>query len=279
MLAKESVKQRLQTEEGMSFAEFSYQVFQSFDFYHLHKTHNCVLQLGGSDQWGNITAGIELIRRTGAGEGFGITVPLITTSSGVKFGKSMGNAVWLNAAKTSPYQLYQFFVQTSDTDAPRYLRQLTLLPLEEIEDVVARHQEAPEKRHAQQALARHMTLLVHGEEGVEQAERATAALFGGKVTELGKASDIMAALPDAPSVDLPSSLLSEGLSVLDLAVKSNAYASKAAARRAVEAGGLYINDRRVEKADIRLGESDALDGCVTVVRAGKKKYHLVRWTP
>ncbi|KNC87332.1 tyrosyl-tRNA synthetase [Sphaeroforma arctica JP610] len=280
MLARESVKSRLNSAEGISFAEFAYQALQAYDFLHLNTHSDCTIQLGGSDQWGNITAGCELIRRTASGkpsQSFGLTIPLLTTAAGVKFGKSMGNAVWLNSAKTNPYELYQFFINTTDDDVEKLLRSLTFTPLDEISQIMVAHQNAPELRTAQKALAKSVTQLVHGEEATLQAIATTDSFFAqGKDAKPTSSRDILERYSGAPSVSIPITDLTS-MSVIDLALKAGAVKSKGAARRLITAKGLYLNNETITDPNQKLTEGDAIDDSVTLLRTGKKSYAVVEW--
>ncbi|TVR04188.1 MAG: tyrosine--tRNA ligase [Deltaproteobacteria bacterium] len=279
MLAKESVRARLeQREQGISYTEFSYMLLQAYDFLHLCVHHGCRIQAGGNDQWGNITAGIELIRRKGEGPAAGFTFPLVTTASGEKFGKSAGNAVWLDASRTSPYTFYQFWVRTDDRDVEKFLKFFTFLSLEEIGAVVAEHGEAPHRRLAQKRLAEEVTRLVHGESGLRTAEQATAVLFGQEIADLDDAqlSEIFA---DVPSTELPRARLESGeLTLVDLLAETGLMKSRGEARRRIEAGGTYINNVRWASVDAAVGPAQLASESTMVLRAGKKNYHLVRFT-
>lgn len=285
MLAKESVKSRLDggggsssDNAGMSFTEFTYQIFQANDFLHLYNTMDCTTQIGGSDQWGNITAGCDLIKRSTGNSAHGITLPLVTTSNGVKFGKSMGNAVWLDAGMTSSYGLYQFFLNTADDDVSSYLNLLTLLDTEQIKTVVKEHAAAPGERQAQRLLAREMTRLIHGAAGVEQAEASTAALFSGPALRSLDSATIAAIFVDSPHVELPHPG-EDGASVMTLAVETGLVKTKKEAKRTIAAGGLYMNNVRVATVGDRLFEAngDVIDGAYTLLRRGKKEHMLVKW--
>lgn len=273
MLAKDSVKGRMESEQGISFTEFSYMTMQAYDFLHLYRHHGCVLQCGGSDQWGNITAGIDLIRRVESGKAAGLTVPLITTASGQKFGKSAGNAIWLDAKRTSPFQFYQYFVRTEDADVDRFLKLFTFLTLEEIEPIVAEHQQQPHLRLAQKRLAAEITSLVHGPEGLKRAEAATEALFGGDLSQLSEA-DLLEIFADVPSASFAASRLDAGISPIDLLAESGVCKSKGEARRMLDQGAVYLNNQRCEPA-AAIDRSALAGRSVLVVRLGKKNYHLL----
>ncbi len=277
MLRKESVRRRIEADEqGISFTEFSYQLLQAADFLHLFENDECTVQCGGSDQWGNITAGVELIRRAAGGQAFGLVAPLVTTAAGTKFGKTEAGAVWLDPNRTSPFRFYQFWINTDDQDALRYLRFFTLLEHEAIEALDAATERQPHRRAAQKALAEEVTRRVHGEEGLRRALRATDALFGGSLEGLG-ADEIAEIFSDVPSSEVSRSALEgEARGVLDLLADTGLATSRGDARRAVEGGGVYLNGVRVENSDQRLGTADAIEGRFLVLRKGKKNYHLVR---
>ncbi|HEV7366115.1 MAG TPA: tyrosine--tRNA ligase, partial [Gemmatimonadales bacterium] len=270
MLQKESVRSRMET--GISFTEFSYMAIQAYDFWHLFRTEKCELQFGGSDQWGNITAGIELIGKREGRQTYGLVFPLVTNASGVKFGKSEVGNVWLDPAKTSPYQFYQFWINTEDLDVKRYLVMFTFLSLEDIDRAMSEHAQDPGKRVAQRLLARDVTARVHGEAATKEAIRTSAALFGG--TSAGKRGATREALAEMPTRQVSRSKLS-GLSVVELLVASGLATSKADARRGIQGKGFYLNDEPIETADLRLGEDQLQgppDGRFLILRKGKKNY-------
>ena len=279
MLAKDSVRSRMQaTEEGMSYTEFSYQLLQAFDFYRLYMDHACVLQLGGSDQWGNITAGIDLIRKL-EGEGgnaFGLVMPLITTASGAKFGKSEGNAVWMTADRTKPFDFYQFWLRTEDADVERYLKYFTTLPLADIEQLVAEHAKSPEKRAAQRRLAEEMTRLVHGEEAVKQSVAASSTLYGGGVQHLDAGAVEALAAQGVPTITIPRAKLESGWPVVDAAMESGLVKSKGEARRLITQSGLYLNNEPLADVNAILRPENLVAGRAVVLRQGKKNYRLIR---
>ncbi len=277
MIAKDSVKRRLESrEQGISYTEFSYMVLQAYDFLHLFETHGCRLQTGGSDQWGNIVAGIELIRRRHAVEAYGLTVPLLLTSTGKKFGKSEGNAVWLDPEQTSPYAMYQYLVRSEDADVVNFLRLFSLLPREEIEALEQSLTDKPERREPHKALARDLTRRLHGEEGLRKAEQATEAFFGGSLEALSD-RDLAEVFADVPSVTVPRARLEEGLGLTDLLVEAGAASSRSAARKLIDGGGAYVNNERVGEHDATIGPG-ALGGRSTLVlRTGKRSYFLVRF--
>jgi tyrosyl-tRNA synthetase len=279
MLAKDSVKTRLErTDSGLSYTEFSYMLLQAYDFVYLHQHFGCELQAGGSDQWGNITAGIDLARRMHGLSLHGITWPLLTKSDGSKMGKTESGAVWLSAARTSPYQFYQYWINVDDVDAGRTLRVLTELSRAEIESLDAARAAKPEARESQRRLAEELTRLVHGEPGLAAARRATEIFFGAEIQQLSDAQlgEIFA---DVPSRALPRSRLdSPGLNIVDALVEAGLSKSKGEARRTVEQGGAYVNNRRVEGVDRTLTAADLASESVIVLRSGKKKYALLKMT-
>ncbi|MBA4388572.1 MAG: tyrosine--tRNA ligase [Verrucomicrobia bacterium] len=274
MLNKESVRTRLESESGMSFAEFSYQLLQAYDFLKLNETEGCTLQVGGSDQWGNITAGIDLIRKLRGVEAYGMITPLVCDSNGQKFGKSEGNAVYLDQRKTSVYDFYQFFIRTTDADAARYLKIFTFLPLEEIAALEQELKTSPEKRAAQARLAEEVTRVVHGEQGLQVARKASAVLFGESMEGLC-AKDLLSIFANVGSTALPRDKVA-GAQVLDVAVSSGLCKSKGEARRLIESGGLYVNNNRVAGLQTAVAPADIVDGQVLVLRSGKKTYHIIK---
>lgn len=272
MLAKESVESRI--ENGISFTEFSYMLLQSIDFLRLYETEGCTLQIGGSDQWGNITAGLELIRRANVDvetKAYGLTVPLITKADGTKFGKTAGGAVWLDPEKTTPYEFYQFWINTDDRDVIRFLKFFTFLSLDEIAELEKEVEERPEQRKAQQTLAEEMTKLVHGEEALNQAIRISEALFNGDIKNLNK-EEIESGFKDVPSFTMNES--EKGL--VDLLVEAKISSSKRQAREDITNGAIYINGDRQQDVNYVIDEKDKIDGLFTVIRRGKKKYFLIR---
>ncbi len=277
MAAKESVRRRLEDrEQGISYTEFSYMLIQANDFRHLYDTYGCNIQAGGSDQWGNITAGIDLVRKTRGAEVFGMTLPLLSTASGEKIGKSAGNAVWLDPQRTSPYQFYQYWVRTDDQDVDRYLKLFTFESLESIAEVMAEHVKAPERRHAQKLLAARITEMVHGKEALEEAVRASEALFTRELSGLTD-EELQAVFSDVPSVSLERSALEGGMRLTQALVQAGACGSRGEANRLVQGGGVYVNNRRMG-ADIPLKEAGLASQSMLVLRTGKKSYYLVRLT-
>ena len=275
MLAKESVRRRL-GEEGISFTEFSYMLLQSYDFLRLFEDLECHVQVGGSDQWGNITGGIELIRRVAGERAYGVVFPLLATSSGVKFGKTEAGAVWLDPGRTSPYRFFQYWLNTDDADVGRYLRLFTLLDPEEVEVLEAAAESSPHKRDAQQALAEDVTRRVHGETELERVRRASRALFGGEIAGL-RPDEIQEIFAHVPSSLLPAERLGgDGVDLTALIAEVGLTTSRGEARRAVEQGGVYLNGERVDDVGSRVTANDALGGAFLVLRRGKKHYHLIQ---
>jgi len=274
MLSKESVKKRLEGDAGMSYTEFSYQLLQAYDFLHLYDTAGCTVQVGGSDQWGNITAGTDLVRKLRGAEAYGITFPLVCDSTGAKFGKSAGNAIYLDHRMTSYYDFYQFFFRVADADVIRFLKIFTFLPLEDIAGLAEQVKKEPEKRAAQTRLAEELTRVVHGEHGLQVARKASSVLFGESMDGMN-AEDLLGVFANVPSIDLPQAKV-VGQSFVELAASAGLCKSKSEARRLAEKGGLYVNNRRVEGIDIKVGPSDIVDGRVLVLRSGKKTFHLVK---
>lgn len=279
MMAKDSVRTRLnEREQGISYTEFSYMLLQAYDFLHLCVNDGCRIQAGGNDQWGNITAGIELIRRKGEGSAAGFTFPLVTTASGEKFGKSAGNAVWLDASRTSPYAFYQFWVRTDDRDVEKFLKFFTFMELDAIAALMGEHAEAPHRRLAQKRLAEEVTGLVHGEAGLRSAEQATAVLFGQEIADLDDAQ-LLEIFADVPSTEIPRARLESGeLTLVDLLAETGLMKSRGEARRRIEAGGTYINNARWDTVEAAVGPAQLASETTMVLRAGKKNYHLVRFT-
>jgi len=270
MLAKETVQSRIET--GISFTEFSYMILQSYDFLKLYQTQNCKLQIGGSDQWGNITAGLELIRKTEEdAKAFGLTLPLVTKADGTKFGKTEGGAVWLDKEKTSPYEFYQFWINTDDRDVIKYLKYFTFLSKEEIEELEKQVETAPEKREAQRRLAEEVTKLVHGQEALEQAQKISQALFSGSIQDLS-ADEIKQGFKDVPSFELNE----KEIGIVDLLVQAKISPSKRQAREDISNGAIYINGERKQELDYVVSEEDKIEGQFTVIRRGKKKYFLIK---
>ncbi|RBR30355.1 tyrosine--tRNA ligase [Enterococcus cecorum] len=270
MMSKESVKRRIET--GISYTEFAYQLLQAYDFLKLYDNYGCLLQLGGSDQWGNITSGIELMRRERDVQGFALTMPLITKADGTKFGKSEGNAVWLDAEKTTPYEFYQFWINTDDRDVIKFLKYFTFLSLDEIAEIEKEFTAAPETRVAQKALAKEVTTLVHGKEAYEQAVHISQALFSGNIKELS-VSEIKQGFKGVPSYTVPQDA---DLKLLEVLVASGLVQSKRQAREDLQNGAIYINGDRVQDLEYQLSDEDKI-GDMVVLRRGKKKYFLLQF--
>jgi tyrosyl-tRNA synthetase len=271
MLQKESVRSRLET--GISYTEFSYMAIQAYDFWHLYRSEGCELQIGGSDQWGNITAGIELINKREGRQTYGLVFPLITTSAGAKFGKSEVGNVWLDPARTTPYQFYQFWINTDDRDVERYLKLFTFLPLEEVAATIAEHARDPGKRVAQRLLARDVTSRVHGQAATEEAIRTSAALFERAPAARGRPAG--EGLAEMPTRQISRSDLPGGLSVVELLVASGLATSKADARRGIQGRGYYLNDEPIETSDLQVAEHQLQgppDSRFVILRKGKKNY-------
>ena len=278
MLQKESVNRRLESEDGISYTEFSYLLLQARDFVELFDRYGCTLQMGGSDQWGNITAGIDLIRKLRATKAHGLVMPLVTTASGVKFGKTEAGTIWLDPARTSPFKFYQFWLNTDDRDVVRYLKYFTFLERSAIEALEALTTAAPGKRQAQRELARDVTTLVHGPEQVARAEHASNLLFGEDIATLD-VDDVLAVFEDVPSTELPAaSLEGDGIGMVDLVARVQLATSKSDARRLVQSGGVYVNNRRVSDPQARVTRDQAIGGRLFVLRKGQKQTHLVRLT-
>jgi tyrosyl-tRNA synthetase len=275
MLAKESVRARLDSPSGISYTEFSYMLMQAYDFVHLHETTGCELQVGGSDQFGNITAGVDLGRKMRGAQLFGLTWPLVTRSDGVKMGKTAEGAIWLDPARTSPYGFYQWFVNVPDADAGTFLRYFTELQREEIEGLEAELATAPQKREAQRRLASELTLLVHGDEGLRAAERASAALFGGDLDGLTEA-ELLEIFADVPSKEVPRARLGQ-MTTGEALAEAGLAKSKSEARRLIEGGGASIGNRRIDDAERPVAAADLTSETVAVLRAGKNRFALLRF--
>ena len=273
MLAKESVKRRIESEEGISYTEFSYALLQAYDYVELYDRYQCTLQMGGSDQWGNIVAGIDLIRRVRGARVHGLVMPLITTASGTKFGKTEAGTVWLDASRTSPYEFYQFWLNADDRDATKYLKFFTFLDEHRILDVEAESARAPEKRTAQRELAREVTRLVHGDAAVVEAEAAASKLFGGDVAAMS-VQELLQVFPNVPSTTV--AFEPGGWRLTGLLTQAGVTASNSEATRLIRSGGIYVNDRRVTDEKAQLQVEHAIEGQLFVIRKGKKENFLVR---
>ncbi|HSR50033.1 MAG TPA: tyrosine--tRNA ligase [Acidobacteriota bacterium] len=275
MLAKESVKGRLEREEGISYTEFSYMLLQAYDFVVLNDRYGCDLQMGGSDQWGNITAGIDLLRRVRSKKAHGLVFPLVTTSAGVKFGKTEAGAVWLDPELTSPYRFYQFWINTDDRDAIRYLKSFTFLEKDEVAELGKALEEAPEQRTAQKRLASEMTALVHGPTALDKALKASHVLFGGEVEGLS-ADEIQDIFADVPSSGIPATQLAQGVGLMTVLAESGLTSSKGEAKRLIQGGGISVNNRKVNDFRTTLDPQQAIEGRFIVLRRGSKNYHLLK---
>jgi len=275
MLAKESVSARI--EQGITYTEFSYMLLQSFDYLNLYEQENCTLQIGGSDQWGNITAGMEFIRRSREDEAeevkvYGLTVPLITKADGTKFGKTAGGAVWLDGEKTTPYEFYQFWFNTDDRDVIKFLYYFTFLDEQTMQDLQVEVADRPGDRVAQKRLAEEMTLMVHGDEALKQAQKITELLFSGDLKQL-TSHDIDQSFRDVPTFETAPS----DIGLIDLLVNASISSSKRQAREDITNGAIYINGERQKDLHYTLTETDRIDNRVTIIRRGKKKYHLIKF--
>ncbi len=276
MIAKDSVKTRLDRQSGISYAEFSYQLLQAYDYLQLYDRYNCRLQAGGSDQWGNIISGVALIRRKRSRRVHGMVYPLVTDADGNKLGKTERGTIWLDAEKTSPYRYYQFWLNQGDNEAMDYLKYFTWLGRDEIEDLAQKTTEHPERREAQRALAEAMTRVTHGETALGKALKASAVLFGGDLAGLDSA-DIEDIFADVPSSDVARpGFEGAGVAIVDLLNELQVTRSKGEARRLVRNGGVYVNNVKVEGESATVALTDAVDGKFVVLRRGKKSFHLVR---
>jgi tyrosyl-tRNA synthetase len=277
MLTRDSVRQRLQDRDhGISYTEFSYSLLQAYDYLHLCQHMDCRLQIGGSDQWGNIVAGMDLSRRLLGKSTYGLTFPLVTKSDGAKFGKSESGNVWLDPARTSPYKFYQFWINQSDADTPRFLKFFTFLSQEEIVELEQSIETEPHLRKAQKRLGEEVTRLVHGEEALQNAMKASQAMFGGDLHGLDEAT-LLDVFSEVPSAEIPQASLAEGRPLLDLLVEIGVFPSKGEARRMVKSGGLYLNSERVDAEDAKLTAADRLSEHLAIIRKGKKNYHLLKF--
>jgi tyrosyl-tRNA synthetase len=275
MVAKESVKRRFE-QGGISFTEFSYMLLQSYDYLQLYEKYHCTLQMGGSDQWGNITEGVDLIRRVHGAKVHALVFPLLMSSSGVKYGKSEGNAIWLDAKLVSPYRFYQFWINIDDKDVVNSLKRFTLLSIKEIEDLAKSVAAEPEKRNAQRALARAMTMAVHGQDALSRAEQASKVLFGAEISNL-TLQEVLDIFADVPSIEVEKSSFSgSGASLVDIVALTGLAQSKSEARRLIQNGGIYLNN--VRSADIKstVSLTNAIEGQAIILRKGPKEYKLIK---
>ena len=276
LIGKEAISRRLESEEGISFTEFSYPLLQAYDYLVLHDRYKCTLQMGGSDQWGNILAGVDLIRRVRGAKAHALVFPLVTTASGVKFGKTEAGAVWLDAKQTSPYRFYQFWMNTDDREVIAYLKYFTWLSQAEISELEESLRTEPEQRKAQKQLARQVTAMLHGETELAKAVRASEVLFGKEIRGLG-VNEILDIFADVPSTELEKSKLeSDGFTLGDALVLSGLAPSKGEAKRLVQGGGVAVNNARVNDARKPISASEFIEGKVLVLRKGAKHYHLIR---
>ncbi len=279
MMAKDSVKKRLEGDAGMSFTEFTYQLVQGFDFYYLFTHKNCKLQMGGSDQWGNIVTGTELIRRKGGGEAFAFTCPLITKTDGGKFGKSEKGNIWLDANKTSPYQFYQFWLNATDADAEKWIKIFTLLPHIEIDAILAKHADAPHIRILQKKLAEEVTTFVHSREDFEFAVKASEILFGNATAETLASLDesqLLQVMEGVPASQIEKQQLADGYDLLNFLTETNIFPSKGDARKMWQSGGIGLNKEKIGTDKTHIHTTDLLQGKYLLVQKGKKNYFLVK---
>ncbi len=280
MMSKDSVKKRLSAEakEGMSFTEFTYQLVQGYDFLHLYNEHNCTLQMGGSDQWGNITTGTELIRRIGGGKGYALTCPLITKADGTKFGKTESGNVWLDADRTSPYKFYQYWLNTSDADAEKYIKIFTFISKTDIEELISKHQEAPHLRLLQKKLAEEITVMVHSQEDLDNAVKASAILFGKSTSEDLKGLNektFLDVFEGVPQAEVSAADLEDGMDMIAaLAAKTGFLASNGEARRELKQNSISVNKEKV-KEDFLIKKNDLIDGKYVLLQRGKKSYFVI----
>jgi len=278
MMAKDSVKKRIEGDTGMSFTEFTYQLVQGYDFYWLYKNKNCKVQMGGSDQWGNITTGTELIRRKLGGEAFAFTCPLITKTDGGKFGKTEKGNVWLDATKTSPYQFYQFWLNASDEDAKKWIKIFTMLPIDTIEKLLTDHNEAPQLRILQKRLAAELTTLVHSADDLNFAIGATEILFGNATTDVLQSlneTQLLQVMEGVPTSNIALSQLKEGYDFISLLADTQIFPSKGEARKMWQAGGLSINKEKVNTEFTQVNTTHLLQGKYMLIQKGKKNYYLI----
>ncbi len=279
MMSKDSVKKRLEGETGMSFTEFTYQLVQGYDFYWLYQNRNCKLQMGGSDQWGNIVTGTELIRRKAGGEAFAFTCPLITKADGGKFGKTEKGNIWLDATKTSPYQFYQFWLNAGDEDAKKWIKIFTLLPKAEIDALIAQHESAPHERALQKKLAEELTCFVHSKEDLDFAMKASDILFGNATTEMLQSlneDQLLQVLEGVPTADIEKSQLAEGYDLVSFLADTQIFPSKGEARKMWQAGGLALNKAKISTEKTQLTNADLLRDKYLLVQKGKKNYYLIK---
>ena len=276
MMGKESVRKRLNSDAGMSFTEFSYQLLQGYDFLHLFREKNCTLQVGGDDQWGNIVAGIDLTRKVAGKPVYGMTSPLLTTASGQKFGKTEAGTIWLDGEMTRPYDFYQYWIRVDDRDIVNLLQRFTFMPMDEIAELQKQVAAEPEKRTAQKVLAEYVTEMVHGKAQLELVQKATGILFGSEIVGLND-QELTGIFADVPSSAMSKDKLAEGIAILDILTESGLCTSKGEAKKLIKAGGAYINNNRINEMDFTVNTSSLASESVIILRSGKKKYHLVRF--
>ncbi len=279
MMSKDSVRKRIEGESGISFTEFTYQLIQGYDFYWLYKNHNCKLQMGGSDQWGNIVTGTELIRRKAQGEAYAFTCPLVTKADGGKFGKTEQGNVWLDPKRTSPYQFYQFWLNASDDDAKKWIKIFTLLPLAEIDALLTEHENAPHIRILQKRLAEELTTFVHGKDDYEFAVKASDILFGNATTEALQSlneEQLLQVMEGVPAVEVSKTSLETGYELVSFLADTQIFPSKGEARKMWQGGGISINKKKIGIEQLTVSSSELLQGKYMLVQKGKKNYYLVK---
>jgi len=279
MMAKDSVRKRLEGETGMSFTEFTYQLVQGYDFYWLYQNKNCKLQMGGSDQWGNIVTGTELVRRKAGGEAFAFTCPLITKADGGKFGKTERGNVWLDPKKTSPYQFYQFWLNASDEDATKWIKIFTLLPKETIEALLAKHEAAPHERALQKTLAEELTRFVHSQADLDFAKKASTILFGNDTTDILQTlseEQLLQVMEGVPTIDVPKASIDSGYDLISFLAETAIFPSKGEARKMWQSGGVGINKQKAGAEKTALTNADLLQDKYVLIQKGKKNYFLVK---
>jgi tyrosyl-tRNA synthetase len=279
MMAKDSVKKRLESEVGMSFTEFSYQLVQGYDFYWLYQNKNCKLQMGGSDQWGNIVTGTELIRKKAGGEAFAFTCPLITKADGGKFGKTEKGNVWLDPKKTSPYQFYQFWLNASDEDARKWIKIFTLLPTTTIEELLAKHESAPHERALQETLAEELTRFVHSQADLDFAVKASGILFGNDTTDILQTlseEQLLQVMEGVPTIEVAKTALEAGYDLVSFLAETTIFPSKGEARKMWQSGGVGLNKQKLGADRTTISAADLLQGKYLLVQKGKKNYYLVK---
>jgi len=277
MLGKESVRKRLDSEAGLSYTEFSYQLLQSYDYLHLYREYGCSLQVGGDDQWGNITAGISLVRKLEGKTVYGLTSPLLTKSDGSKFGKTESGNVWLDAQKTSPYAFYQYWMRSEDRDVVPLLKFFTFLPMEKIAELEKRVETEPQKREAQKVLATEVTRMIHGQTGLGAAMAASEVLFGKEISGLSD-RDLCGIFSDVPSTDLQRGQLNAGIELIEGLCLAKLSGSRGDAKRQIKAGGVYVNNIRIDQLDHTLSPTSLASESIVVLRSGKKNYHLLKFS-